>query len=191
MLSYYLNLQSPLNCVLCTWIQNTVVRRKCMTIFFTLEASQSVFYSRRKCLSGADLRKPANFRKYMNYDNVVIHTWWIVGFDLSPLFSFVSWLATNATSVKPRLRTNCYLMRGMMHFKQKQQLNWNLHFHDIRLPGSWSTSLFPFCTLQRYFFHFSPLKIQLYPPYHLGVYLEGTSHHRCNQESGREGSGLI
>jgi len=40
----------------------------------------------------------------MNCDDVVIHKWWIVGFDLNLLFSFVSCLATNAASVKPRLR---------------------------------------------------------------------------------------
>lgn len=44
-------------------------------LFLTIEARQSVFYSRRECLSGADLRKPAYLRKHVNCDNVVIHTW--------------------------------------------------------------------------------------------------------------------
>ena len=103
---------SPLNYVLCSLVLSTSLYLVCcikaerphlLIFFFTIEASQSVFYSRRKCLSGADTRKPAYYklRTYdMNCNNVVIHTWWIVGFDLDLLFSFVSYLATKAASVK-------------------------------------------------------------------------------------------
>ena len=165
-----------------------------MNFSVSIKASQSVFYS---CLEWIYVRLPTTNWEHMIW--IAIMSWYTHG-GLSVL-TLINSLASSLAQQPMLSRSNqgceprekkmlliCNLKNGFIHFKQKQQLNWNFHYYDIPFHDQLHISL-P-AHFQCFFSYFSHLKIQLLPRY-LGLYVEGTSQYKCNQELGRERSGLI